>query len=64
MYDAAPVALVVMPGALWQYGFNKLISGSFARISQLSVTVSPVLLPAWSCTPLRSLALRFSSRPL
>src|SRR5262245_41104024 len=64
VYELAPVTRVVMPGPLWQYGFNRLISGSFARISQLSVTVSPVLLPAWNCTPLRSLALRLSSRPL
>src|SRR5687768_8018950 len=64
VYDAAPVVRAVMPGALRQFGLVGLISGSFSRISQLLVTCSPMLLPAWNWRPLRIRALTLSSRPL
>ena len=64
MYDPAAVALVLMPGALWQFGLVGLVSGSAARTSQSSLTCDPVLDPACNCRPLRIRALTLSSRPL
>src|SRR5688572_28308064 len=77
MYEPAAVARVVMPGATWQYGFAGLYgippcedapidvcSGRSSRMSQVSVTCCPVLVPPCTCRPSRSRALMLKSTPL
>ena len=66
--------LVTKPGSLWQNGFPVFTtgltppvedsSGMFARTSQLSCTVFPVLTPAWKFKPLAARADMLIRNPL
>ena len=63
VYVTSPLNCVRNPLATWQYGFSCAISGSCARIAQLSVTVWPVLVPPWTVRPLLGRAVRLISTP-
>ncbi len=77
VYVARPLNCVCHDSTLWQEsascvtgaecrgfvnpGFS--ISGTPATTAQLSVTARPVLVPAWSTSPLRSRAWTVASTP-
>src|SRR5215510_541764 len=64
VYAARPVTRVANPGSLWQYGSVGAVSGSWARRSQLSRTVLPVLRPPWNVRPFVIRAARLIRMPL
>src|SRR3954466_6702193 len=61
VYDASPLNCVRNGGTTLQYGLSGEVSGSCARISQLSVVRRPVLVPPWKVRPCRTRAVRLIS---